>query len=153
MWIHSWEWLELVASFHVKRWCPSLLCSTSCNCSRELCTWVWYTSHTQGHTARKVRGYGIRRIRKVRRPEKSERERTEKTADRKCRTEKTAKVEFRTNAGRQNNTMCRTSADRNHNLKCDNGRRRTLRPPSSVITAKCKGKKVNADVAWLTADA
>ena len=47
-----------------------------------------------------LRGYGIHCIRKGRRPEKSERERTEKMADRKCRTEKTAKAEFRTNAGR-----------------------------------------------------
>ena len=33
-----------------------------------------------------------------------------------ARTEKTAKAEFRTNAGRQNNAICRTSADKNHNL-------------------------------------
>ena len=47
-----------------------------------------------------VRGYGIHCIRKGRRPEKCDRERTEKMADQKCRTEKTAKAEFRTNAGR-----------------------------------------------------
>ena len=47
-----------------------------------------------------VRGYGIHCIRKGRRPEKCERERIEKMADRKYRTEKTAKAEFWINAGR-----------------------------------------------------
>ena len=63
-----------------------------------------------------------------------------------------AKAKFRTNTGRQNNTMCRTSVDTRKRLKCNNGMRRTPHLPCSVIMAECGENQAHANVAWTATD-